>query len=274
MKKSVLILSGGLDSVTLLHYIAKYRKEEVYPVAFIYGQKHSIEIKMAQHQADLLKTNNVHELKIIDISFMKDLLKGSSALIDDTIAVPTLKDVIGEPQPITYVPYRNMLFLTMALSYAEAVGAENVYYGAQKHDEYSGYWDTTMYFVDAMNRVSSLNRLHDIQIKAPFVNLSKAEEIVIGQHLNIDYKKTWTSYKVVDEANEIADAENPTSCDRIKAFATVGIKDPCSYDKAIGWDTLFDTSIEDYSVVVNNDESIHSGNILATAVLTAGRTLV
>lgn len=238
MKKSVLILSGGLDSVTLLHYIAKYRKEEVYPVAFVYGQKHSIEIKMAQYQADLLKSDNVHELKIIDISFMKDLLKGSSALVDDSIAVPTLEEVIGEPQPITYVPYRNMLFLTMALSYGEAVGASSIYYGAQKHDEYSGYWDTTMYFVDAMNTVSSLNRLHDIQIRAPFVNLSKAEEIVIGDALDIDYKKTWTSYKVVDEANEIADADNPTSRDRIKAFATVGLQDPCLYDKEIDWADL------------------------------------
>lgn len=248
--KSVLILSGGLDSVTLLHYIAKCRKEEVYPVAFIYGQKHSIEIKMAQYQADLLKGENVHPLKIIDISFMKDLLKGSSALVDDSIAVPTLEEVIGEPQPITYVPYRNMLFLTMALSYAEAVGASSVYYGAQKHDEYSGYWDTTMYFVDAMNTVSSLNRLHDIKIKAPFVNLSKAEEIIIGRHLNVDYKKTWTSYKVVDEANEIADADNPTSRDRIKAFATVGIPDPCRYDKDINWEDLYAQHSKEFSVAL------------------------
>lgn len=248
MKKSVLILSGGLDSVTLLHYISKCREEEVFPVAFIYGQKHSIEIKMAQYQTELLKKNNVHDLKIIDISFMKGLLKGSSALVDDSIAVPTLEEVIGEPQPITYVPYRNMLFLTMALSYAEAVGATSVYYGAQKHDEYSGYWDTTMYFVDAMNKVSELNRLHDIQVKAPFVNLSKAEEIVIGQYLGVDYKKTWTSYKVVDEANEIADAENPTSRDRIKAFATVGIKDPCLYDKEIDWEDLYIQHSKEFNV--------------------------
>jgi len=248
MKKGVLILSGGLDSVTLLHYIAKYRNEEVYPVAFIYGQKHSIEIKMAQYQAELLKDNNVHALKIIDISFMKDLLKGSSALVDDSIEVPTLEEVIGEPQPITYVPYRNMLLLTMALSYAEAVGATNVYYGAQKHDEYSGYWDTTMYFVDAMNKVSDLNRLHDIRIKAPFVNLSKAEEIVIGTHLNVDYKKTWTSYKVIDEVNEIADADNPTSRDRIKAFATVGVKDPCLYDKEIDWEYLCNQHLQPFDL--------------------------
>lgn len=237
--KGVVLLSGGLDSTTLLHYVAS-KGVEIYPLAFKYGQKHSIELKMsglqvedAQHQGYF-----VNDLKTIDMSFMKDLLKGSSALMDDDIEVPTLKEVIGEPQPITYVPFRNALFLTLALSYSEAVGADVIYYGAQKHDEYSGYWDTTTHFVEKMNAMASLNRLHDIKIKAPFVNLHKSEEIIIGNYLGVDFGKTWTSYKVVDEENLIADADNPTSRDRIKAFAEAGIPDPQKYDKEIDWPSL------------------------------------
>jgi 7-cyano-7-deazaguanine synthase len=239
--KAVMLLSGGLDSSTLLHYEA-YKGVEIYPVAFRYGQKHSIELSMCDKQVEAASKKYpglIHELKTLDISFMKDLLKGSSALVDDSIEVPTLKQVIGEPQPVTYVPFRNALFLNLAMAYAEAVGAEVVYYGAQKQDEYSGYWDTTPQFVEAMNNVASLNRLHSIRIVAPFVDLHKSEEVIIGTYLDVDYADTWTSYKVVDEDNLIADASNPTSADRIKAFAEVGIPDPQKYDVEIPWTDLF-----------------------------------
>lgn len=237
--KSIVLLSGGLDSSTLLHF-AGSKGAEIYPIAFKYGQRHTIELDMCQLQVDacLEKGYNIHELQIIDISFMGDLLKGSSALIGRDIDMPTMEEVGDEEQPITYVPFRNALFLTIALSYAEAKGATSVLYGAQRQD-YAGYWDTTMEFVDAINKMSSLNKKHQIEIIAPFVDLRKSEEIVIGNELGVDYAKTWTSYEVVDEENLIADSLNPTSVDRIRAFAEVGEMDPQKYNEDIDWEKLF-----------------------------------
>jgi len=240
-KKGVIIVSGGMDSTTLMHYLVKEKKMELYPLAFLYGQKHVVELTMAHEQVETLRREGykVHKLKVVDMKFMKKLLAGSSALVDDDIEVPILEEVLGEPQPITYVPFRNLIFLSIALSYAEAVGAEFVFYGAQKHDEYSGYWDTTMYFVERVNKVAELNRLHKIKILAPFVNLSKAEEVVIGMNLGVDYSKTWTSYKPPGE-NGCADGTTPTDKDRIMAFARVGVKDPIPYCIEIDWDSLIE----------------------------------
>lgn len=238
-EKGVIIISGGMDSTTLMHYLAKIKKMELYPVSFYYGQKHDIELKMAEEQVKILQKEGypVHDLKVVDMSFMHDLLRGSSALIDENIEVPILEEVLGEPQPITYVPFRNMVFLSIALSYAEAVGVRYVFYGAQKHDEYSGYWDTTMYFIERMNKVAELNRIHRIRIIAPFVNLSKAEEVVIGYNLGVRFDKTWTSYKPPG-LNGCADGDTPTDRDRIMAFARAGLRDPITYCKEIDWDEL------------------------------------
>ena len=96
---------------------------------------------------------DVEEHKVVDISFMKELLKGSSALVDDDIKVPHIKEVVGDAQPITYVPNRNMILLAIAVSWAEAKGCDSVYYGAQAHDQYSGYWDASAPFLPAINSV-------------------------------------------------------------------------------------------------------------------------
>ena len=238
MKKVVLVLSGGLDSTTLLHYSAKILNLEIFPISFDYGQKHKIELEMAKKQVEGLKEKfKVHDLKIVDMSFMKELLKGSSALVDDEIEVPKLEEVLGEAQPITYVPFRNLIMLSIALSYAEAKGCDAVFYGAQRHDEYAGYWDTTMYFVEKVNEVAKLNREHLIKVVAPFVNLHKWEEIIIGKELGVDYSKTWTCYKGPDEKG-CACGECPTCKDRIKAFAVAGFKDPLCYRTNINWDEL------------------------------------
>ncbi len=246
-EKAVIILSGGMDSVVLLHYLIKKLNKKVHALSFDYGQKHNIELEMAKKNIEELKENIV-DWKILDITFMKELLKGSNALTDDNIEVPTLEEVIGEPQPITYVPMRNLMFLTLASAYAEAVGASDVYYGAQKHDEYSGYWDTTSMFRDKLNDVLTLDRKNTIKIKAPFVNLHKSEEVILGNDLGVDFSKTWTSYKVIDIENLIADIDNPTSRDRIKAFAEAGIPDPQKYNKEINWEELFEKYKKDFTV--------------------------
>ena len=252
--KSVLILSGGLDSTTLLHYMAK-DLEEVYPISFIYGQKHNIEIDMAKEQVEILKNDGyyIDDLKVIDMNFMGNLLKGSSALMDDDINIPTLEEVLGEPQPITYVPFRNLIFLSIALSYAESVDAEKVYYGAQRHDEYSGYWDTTLYFVKKLNDVAALNRLNKIKIVAPFVNLSKAEEIIIGRKIGVDYSKTWSCYKGSGDGKACGICA--TCKDRIMAFVRAGIKDEVKYEVNIDWNNLINKhkefNLSDYDSIIN-----------------------
>ena len=237
--KAVISVSGGLDSTTLAHFVVKELKNEIFPVSFYYGQKHKIELEMARYQVEELKKYGiVHDLKVVDISFMKDLLGNSSALVSDNVEVPSLEEIKGqEDQPITYVPFRNMLFLSICLSYAEAVGCSIVYYGAQLRDIY-GYWDCTTEFVDAINNVAKLNRRNKIKVIAPFVNLKKGEIVVLGTGLGVDYSKTWSSYRVIDEERLIADFENPTSQERIIAFAQAGLIDPIGYNIPIDWETL------------------------------------
>lgn len=239
MDKSVVSISGGLDSTTLLHYIVKVEKQEVYPISFFYGQKHKIELIMADYQVKQLQWagHMVHDLKIIDMSFFKDLVGGATALVSDNIEIPSLKEVIGQPQPITEVPFRNLIFSSLCLAYAESNGCSSINLGLQSVDAYS-YWDTSVEFGDRLNYVADLNRVHKIKIRSPFVNLCKAEEILIGMSLGVDFKNTWTSYKVIDEEKRIADSANPSSNDRIKSFAIAGLKDPTTYEKVIDWDSL------------------------------------
>jgi len=242
-KKCVIVLSGGMDSTTLLHYVNNKTNMIIYPIAFMYGQKHHKEIECAKWQVqNVAKKDQVMKLKIIDLSALKEITKGASALTDNNIKVPTIKEVIGQPQPISYVPFRNTIFLTLALSYAESVGADIVYYGAQKHDEYSGYWDTTTTFVDKINEVSSLNRLHKIVVKAPFVNLSKSEEIIIGDKFKVNYAKTLTCYK----GNNCGVC--PTCADRIMAFAKVGKQDTIKYTGYVDWEKVINENKQAFKV--------------------------
>ncbi len=225
MKKIVIILSGGLDSSTMLYYY-KNKNYDVSALTFFYGQKHNTEIECAKNICR--KTNTLH--KVIDLNFMKDLLEGSNALTTDSIQVPTLQTVIGDPQPITYVPYRNQLMLSIALSYAETIQATMVCFGAQKHDEYTGYWDCTPRFVDAINNVSSLNRKNKIKVVAPFVEMSKSEEIILAKHCGLNFADTISCYKGTNCG------ECPTCKDRIKAFCVAGEKDPIKYSVDIPWE--------------------------------------
>lgn len=228
-EKGLIILSGGLDSTTLLHYMyKKLNYQNIYALSFNYGQRHSKEIEMAKIHTTSKK---VVEHKIIDLSFLGDILEGSSALIDDSIKVPHIKEVLGDPQPITYVPYRNLILLSLALSYAEAKGVSDVYYGAQKHDSYSGYWDASPEFLSYINTISSLNRRNKIKIVAPFMELKKAELIKLGCEMEVPYQYTWSCYN----GREKACGECPTCSDRIKAFKDNNMVDPIEYETIINW---------------------------------------
>ena len=219
-KKAVVLLSGGLDSTTLLHYVAKQLEiPEIYALSMVYGQKHVRELEAARWQA---RAVGVAEHKEADLSFMGGLLQGSSALVDEAIKVPALADVDSADldQPPTYVPNRNMILLSVAAALAEAVGADTVYYGAQAQDRY-GYWDCTVDFVTKINHVLALNRKNRIEIRAPFADKSKAELLRIGLKLGIDYSHTWSCYRGGDSPC----GECPTCVERARAFEEVGIED-------------------------------------------------
>lgn len=222
MKKCVLLLSGGMDSVSLLHHaINELAYEEVYTLSFNYGQKHSRELEEATWNSQ--KFPQVKEHRVLDLQFMREILQGTSSLVGDQIEVPDL-DSIKEgdlDQPVTYVPNRNMMLLSLAASYAESCQCTEVFYGAQAQDEY-GYWDCTKEFLDKMNQVLSLNRRDSVEIKAPFVNKNKSEVVSIGHRCGVDFKRTWTCYK----GGAVICNTCPSCVERAGAFAKVGIIDP------------------------------------------------
>lgn len=191
---AVLLLSGGIDSVTLLHYLRKRLAiRRIHALSFLYGQKHSREVSMAAWQARSL---GVTEHRLIDISFYGDLIRGGSALTDPALAVPDLAELTRSQrrQPPTYVPNRNLILLSLAAGYAEAAGAADIFYGAQAQDEY-GYWDCTPAFVGGLNRLLKLNRVHPIRVHAPFAGVRKADVVRIGLELGVDYAHTWSCYR-------------------------------------------------------------------------------
>lgn len=220
MVDSVVIVSGGMDSVTLLHYLVKQEQRRPAVITFIYGQKHQKEVALAQAQAKLAGCG---QHLVLDLALLRPLF-AHSALVDAGTAVPLMQDVQGDPQPATYVPNRNMIFLALAAAYAETNGVGDIFYGAQRHDMY-GYWDTTPQFLAALNEVYGLNRKTAVHIHAPFVQHSKADILRLGFELGVDYGHTWSCY----EGQELACGRCPTCAERLQAFAEVGVEDPIAY---------------------------------------------
>ena len=217
---SVAIVSGGMDSVTLLHYLVKVQKRTPAVITFVYGQKHAKEVDYARTQAASL---NCHTHLVLDLSLMQPLF-ATSALVSADAAIPDVQEVMGDPQPPTYVPNRNMIFLALAVAYAETNEVADVFYGAQRHDVY-GYWDTTPQFLDGLNDVYALNRKSPIHIHAPFVQFSKTDILRQGLEMDVDYGMTWSCYAGGDAACGTC----PTCAERLKAFADTGIPDPLPY---------------------------------------------
>lgn len=220
MIDSVVIVSGGMDSVTLLHYLIKVEKRNPAVITFGYGQKHDKEIEYARAQATLLGCQN-H--LVLDLALLRPLF-ANSALVSRETAVPNIQDVLGDPQPPTYVPNRNMIFLALAAAYAETHDVGDIFYGAQRHDVY-GYWDTTPQFLEQLNQVYKLNRRTPVTILAPFVHYSKTDILRQGLDMGVDYGLTWSCY----EGREMACGQCPTCAERLKAFEEMGLMDPLPY---------------------------------------------
>lgn len=226
--KCVIILSGGLDSVVLLHYLAKVKGyNEIYALTYNYGQRLIREIDCAKAQAEIL---SVKEHKIVDLSFFKQIAS-NSALTNLNIAVPTAREAVGDAQSMSYVPNRNMMMLSIAAAYAESVGASEVFYGAQGADTHSGYWDAAPDFLKAINDVLILNRKNKIEIKAPFVEYDKSSIVELGIQLEVDFRLTHTCYN----GTEVACGTCVSDANRIQAFINAGYIDPIPYAIKINW---------------------------------------
>ncbi len=220
MSDCVAIVSGGMDSVTLLHTLVKVNGRRPAVISFIYGQKHVREVALARENALLL---GLDEPLVCDLTTMRDLFR-TSALVAADLDVPTIEQVRGDSQPVTYVPNRNMIFLALAAAYAESHGATEVFYGAQAHDLY-GYWDTTPEFLNKLNAVYALNRKTPVRIDAPFAHFSKADVLRQGLAIGVDYARTWSCY----EGQDLACGVCPTCAERLAAFTEVGLTDPIPY---------------------------------------------
>ncbi|WP_026477866.1 7-cyano-7-deazaguanine synthase QueC [Alkaliphilus transvaalensis] len=220
MKKAVVLLSGGLDSTTCMA-VAHHEGYELYPVSFDYNQRHKREINLAKEVATFF---NVKDHKIFTVQNV-----GGSALTDLSIDVP---DYEGDGEiPITYVPARNILFLSYALGYAEVIGAEAIFIGVSSVD-YSGYPDCRPEFIDAFQQVINVGTAagvkgKGIEVKTPLMKLTKAETVKLGLKYNAPYHLTTSCYNGGEEACGVCD-----SCVlRLKGFEEAGAEDPILYNQ-------------------------------------------
>lgn len=221
MNNALVLLSGGMDSATLLFYVRhRLNVPTVDAVSFDYGQRHRCELTMAAWQA---RAAGVRDHRVIDLGFLGDVTAPVSALTGGRVAMPDLDrlTVKEREQPGTYVPHRNLVLLSLATACAEARGIQDVYYGAQIQDGY-GYWDCTAVFLERLNQVLSLNRRNAVRIHAPFIDMRKADEIRLGMELGVNYAYTWTCYRGGKKP-----CHNCPSCrERQSAFNEIGIADP------------------------------------------------
>lgn len=223
--KVVVPVSGGMDSTVLLHMAASMF-DEVYAITFDYQQRHKLETAYAFVQAKIVSSKYKKDIfpKKIDVGFIRDIAPTSS-LTNDSIDTPDVRKIRGEAQPKSYVPNRNMLFLSIATAYAEAVDANVVWHGAAQADSLAGYWDGDTTFVDAMNAVNRLNRERCIEIQAPLIEMSKEAIVKKGVELGVDFSLTYTCYS----GDKLPDAYSASSSLRLQGFIKAGYRDPIKY---------------------------------------------
>lgn len=218
-KKAICILSGGMDS-TLSSYIAKNEGYEIIAIHFNYGQRTELkELSCFRNICKDLEIKNKYE---IDIPFFTQI--GANALTDKSIEVPT--EGLEKGVPITYVPFRNGIFLSIASAIAEKEKAEALFIGVVQEDS-SGYPDCADNFINEMEKAINTGTKEETKIKiiTPLVHLSKKEIVKKAMELKVPLKHTWSCYKNEKKACGICD-----SCRlRLKGFELAGFKDPINY---------------------------------------------
>lgn len=231
----VVILSGGMDSTIAMRLaVEKYGADNVSALTYYYGQKQKREIEMAKMSTRHLGVKH----QVVDATFLGEISKGFSANVDTEMEMPTIKDVLGDATPKTYVPNRNMILLSIAAAYAETQDVDYVLTGLQINDTY-GYWDTTSSFVSKMNSVLAENRKIRIKVAAPFVDLNKMQELEILKELDGSLaltQFTLTCYNPTPEHESCGQC--PSCSERIANFARFGEKDNIPYNMSIDWDSL------------------------------------
>ncbi len=221
MKNAVVLLSGGLDSATVLA-MARAQGYECHALSVDYGQRHHSELDAAMRVAEALGARQ-HRVVNIDLTVF-----GGSALTDSSIAVP---EQASEGIPLTYVPARNTIMLSLALAWAEVLHADDIFIGVNAVD-YSGYPDCRPAYIEAFERMANLATQAAVEgrpltLHAPLMHMSKAEIVREGTKLGVDYGMTVSCYQA-DEAGRACGL-----CDscrlRREGFAAAGLPDPTRY---------------------------------------------
>lgn len=229
-RRAVVLLSGGLDSsVAAAKAVSDgYR---IYAMTFLYGQSHSREVESARKVAEFLGAEEHRMVELPSFLFSSSALLGGEEL-------PTGRDADEIPRggiPSTYVPARNIIFLSMASAWAENLQAEAVYIGVNALD-YSGYPDCRPEFVEAFQEVLRRGTRagvegRPVKIVAPLIVMRKAEIVRLGHSLGLDFSLTWSCYRGGERACGVCD-----SCRlRIKGFKEAGMKDPLPYEVEVDW---------------------------------------
>ena len=226
---AVILFSGGLDSTTILA-LAKDLGYAPYVLSVSYGQRHSSELAAAKHIGKKMGVIR-HEIVNLDLTRF-----GGSALTDSSIAIPTIPGKDKEI-PVTYVPARNTILLSLALGWAESLGGLDIFYGANAVD-YSGYPDCRPEYVESFEKMANLatkagveaiNNDNRFRVHAPIISMSKSEIIQLGATLGVDYSQTVSCY----QANDLGEACGECESCRLRqiGFKAAGVADPTRYRK-------------------------------------------
>ena len=225
-KKSVVLLSGGLDSTTTLA-VAKKQGYDVYALSFDYGQRHDVELESARRVAEFFEVSQ-HLIMKLDLRAV-----GGSALTSD-LDVPKGRhpDEMAHGIPVTYVPARNLTFLSLATGWAEKIGRSDIFIGVNALD-YSGYPDCRPEFIESFEKTAHLATKAGVEgtfrlkIHTPLIALTKEEIIRTGLELGVDYSLTSSCYDPSTEGEACGQCDSCLL--RLKGFASQGVKDPIKY---------------------------------------------
>lgn len=220
MKRAVILLSGGMDSLVTTA-IANQENDELYFLHANYGQK--TEEKELECFNNLVQYYSPKDILNVDLSYLKQI--GGSSLIDETRDIED-HNILNKEVPSTYVPFRNGNLIVIATSWAEVIGAESIYIGAVEEDS-SGYPDCRESFYQALNKAIMLGTKDEtkITIKTPIIHLTKGEIVKLGQELKAPFQYSWSCYR----DNEIACGSCDSCYLRLKAFQEAGLVDPIPY---------------------------------------------